>query len=282
MRKDHEKEGFGIITFALGEYYRDLALVLLESLRRYAPSQRVAVITDGDFEHLEAYFDVVIPVNHENGSPLRQKLFLNEYSPFQKTLFLDADSIALRPIEDFISMVLTENYPFSSSDGGWVDIESQKTEWVADVQKLKEKIESDTFRTFHGGLYYWNYDISQDWFTQAREYYDSFDESYGLREVPGHGYNEEIAFGLVALSRKKKGKNDHYIPSSRDIMTTYYYSEPSQRFFSKKIQVHSRHKPEKQEEHPLFFHFYRCNTDKPLYQKIKKKAFKRLEKYKKK
>ncbi len=276
MMSSDQKETptFGIITLAMGEYYHDLALVLVESLKRYMPDTKVAVVADGDFERLGRYFDEVIPINLEHGTTLKQKLFLNEYSPFEKTLFIDADSIALRSFQGFVDHLIREKYAFTSSLGYWTPTENQQTEWFHDAKLFKEKTEFEEFHCFHGGLYFWDHDASQDWFRMAREFNDSFDESWGLTEVPGHGFNEEIAFGCVAASLKEKTGFDHYQGQNTNHMTTSYYST-IKRGLLRGLVVRSRKSPYKK-ENPALFHFFHRQTKKPIYRWIKKKAFRAL------
>jgi hypothetical protein len=90
----------GIITIAQGKKrYIDMAVNLAISLRASSPGIPLAVITDSTDENLKKYFDFIIPINPDYGIGLIQKLRIYEYSCFEKTLFIDADCLAVRPVE---------------------------------------------------------------------------------------------------------------------------------------------------------------------------------------
>jgi len=272
------KPKFGIITLAMGEYYQELALVLLESLRRYMPHIEVAVVTDRNHGRLAEYFDHVISLDMTHGTTLKQKLYLNQYSPFQKTMFIDADSIALRSFQRFVDELIRQDYAFTSSLGDWAPTRSRKSEWVFDPLLLEQKIGSKDFHYPHGGLYFWDRDEGEKWFSLAREFYEKFDESYGLNRLPDHGFNEEIAFGCAIVFFKKRDGFDHYFPYNKKLMTTTYFSVIWRNLFGK-LMVRRRRLPFLFER-PCFFHFFHRNTKKRLYQSIKEDALKRLRKRK--
>jgi len=269
-----ERPPFGVMTLAMGEYYQDLALVLLESLRRYMPDLKVAVVTDNNEEKLSEYFDYVIPLDLAHGTTLKQKLFLNDYSPFAKTMFIDADTIALRSFQDFIDQLIDGEYPFTSNLVNWSPTRNQKSGWVLDPILLEKKTGFKDFCCPHGGLYFWDQEKGQKWFLLAREFYEKFDETYGLKNETDHGYNEEIAFGCAIISFKEQNGFDYYFPPNGNLMTTSYHSRMKRSVFGDLVV--RRRGSFIRKENPSLFHFFHNNTKKPLYQSIKKKAFTNL------
>ena len=94
----------GVMTMAYGrpEYIR-MAKGLARSLRLESPRVPIAIVTDRDESSLKRWFDVVIPLRTEYGVGLAQKLHLDRYIPFERTLFIDSDVLvygSLQPIWD--------------------------------------------------------------------------------------------------------------------------------------------------------------------------------------
>jgi hypothetical protein len=87
----------GILTLAQGhQRYIDMAIRLAESIRLNSPGLPMAVVTDRPENEMKPWFDVVVEVNPQHGKGLIQKLFLYDYSPFEETIFIDADCLAVR------------------------------------------------------------------------------------------------------------------------------------------------------------------------------------------
>lgn len=90
----------GVMTMAYGraEYIR-MAKGLARSLRLHAPGLPVAIVTDRDEPTLKRWFDAVLPLREEYGVGLAQKLHLDCYNPFDRTLFIDSDVLIYRPLD---------------------------------------------------------------------------------------------------------------------------------------------------------------------------------------
>ena len=94
----------GVMTMAYGrpEYIR-MAKGLARSLRLQSPRDPIAIVTDRNESSLNRWFDAVIPLRTEYGGGLAQKLHLDRYIPFDRTLFIDSDVLvygSLQPIWD--------------------------------------------------------------------------------------------------------------------------------------------------------------------------------------
>jgi len=90
----------GIITIALGaDYYIRMAKDLALSARKHCPSEPRAVVTDSRDPELRRLFDQTIPVDRSLGDPLFQKLWLEKYTPFDETLFIDSDSLLVGDLD---------------------------------------------------------------------------------------------------------------------------------------------------------------------------------------
>jgi hypothetical protein len=92
----------GVITLAYGharfaEQARSLAL----SLKLHAPHLRRALVTDSTDPEVLSLFTEVIPLRRDWGAGVRQKFFLDRYSPYDETLFIDSDCLALGNLDAF-------------------------------------------------------------------------------------------------------------------------------------------------------------------------------------
>jgi len=93
---------FGVCIIALGyELYGTSALNLAISLKIHEPELQIALLCEpSSIKHLNekelSYFDYLINVpekEYKNKNYFRVKLLLPELSPFEKTIYLDADNI---------------------------------------------------------------------------------------------------------------------------------------------------------------------------------------------
>jgi hypothetical protein len=91
----------GVLTIAYGsDRYLEMAKSLARSLQLHSPQVPRAVVTDSaDDAELKRLFDVCIPLNRELGSGFQQKLYLDKYTPFGRTLFLDSDSLVVTDVD---------------------------------------------------------------------------------------------------------------------------------------------------------------------------------------
>lgn len=84
----------GFLTIAYGnESYLRMALGLARSIRLRNRSCHLAIVTDYEAPRLHDFFDVVIPVDLSLGCGVSQKLHVDQYTPFEKTIFIDSDCL---------------------------------------------------------------------------------------------------------------------------------------------------------------------------------------------
>lgn len=105
------KNNCGIITIAIGEKFIKQAKYLSLSCMLHTPHTVRAVITDSP-ESLAAYYDIILPYNPGYGNPFSTKTRLHLYTPFYKTLFLDADSLVVQPL-DFCWEMLCSSFIYT-------------------------------------------------------------------------------------------------------------------------------------------------------------------------
>jgi hypothetical protein len=162
----------GVVVMAYGsDRFHSQAWDLARSLRLRSPSLPLAVVTDRPADPLHGHlFDHIVPLSPDTPPDCRAKLDLEQHSPFERTLYLDSDSLAFRDVgfvlerhrgRDFV--VLGRNV----TDG----------RWYADVPELCRLAGSPSIPQFNGGvLYFADSDITRAIFRCARELADLFDE----------------------------------------------------------------------------------------------------------
>ena len=117
---------YGVLTIAIGrKSFIEEAITLAESLSLHSDHIPRAVITDSDDPRLSILFDQIIPYNTDYGDPLAQKEAIDLYTPFEKTIFVDADCMIMRPL-DFV-FTLCESYDVAYigvavDSGEWYDV----------------------------------------------------------------------------------------------------------------------------------------------------------------
>lgn len=148
---DHAEHTRGFVTIATGrDHYYILARNLLRSCRKQARKYiRFAILCDRENEYTEEFDDVVI-MDGASCSYM-DKLQLGRYSPYEESIFIDADSLFLGDPavlwEDFAPMGDFSGYgaPIPLDvPGGWFYYEH--------TGKFQDQL---TFNVqMHGGLYY--------------------------------------------------------------------------------------------------------------------------------
>ena len=142
----------GFITIATGnEKYYILARNLLRSYKNNCKNEDIpfCIICDRKNEYTEEFDDVVIIENPNNS--YMDKLLLYKYSPYEETIFIDADSLILADPSclwnDFSNSDDVSCYGVSlplDSDKGWFDYEN--------CGDYKDQIKF--LIDLHGGIYY--------------------------------------------------------------------------------------------------------------------------------
>lgn len=185
----------GLLVLAMGprQYLRQ-AVGLLTSVRRWSPGERVAVVTD-DVPAARRYgFDDVVPLDPTSGPPFAQKLHASHYSPYDETLFVDADSLAYRPLNAIWAAM---------SSGADVTVQARlitQPFWCVDVTRLPTEYRLERYLEFNGGLLYWRRGTAADeTFAEARKLFARYDE-LGLRRF-GTQAGDEPPMSL-ALARR--------------------------------------------------------------------------------
>lgn len=141
----------GILTIATGKKrYIDMAKTLAVSLKVNYPHVQRAIVTDSADPELKELFHHIIEPDFSIGKGIIQKTLMHRYSPFDETLFVDADCMVVRSL-DFL---------FEAFAGKDVSALGKKVYdgvlFGVELKKLKTDFNVPHLLSFNGGVYYFS------------------------------------------------------------------------------------------------------------------------------
>ncbi|MDA9503285.1 hypothetical protein XI09_00150 [Bradyrhizobium sp. CCBAU 11386] len=152
----------------------------------------LAVVTDS--ERFGAAADIVIPPL--NGLPIGvvQKVFLDHYTPFKETLFIDSDCIVTRPFPDELEQIRSFDFTPAIETVTPADGED---EYIDNLPATLRSIGASSFPKFNGGVYFFREgNLSKSIFTVARDIHANY-RQYGIKAFDNSGPGEETVFALA-------------------------------------------------------------------------------------
>jgi hypothetical protein len=184
----------GIITLAYGHArFIEQARSLAHSLQLHAPQLPRTLITDSKNPEILRQFTEVIPYRPEYGSGVRQKLFLDRYSPYVQTLFIDSDCLVLGNLDAFWSTFAGQCFGVP----GYRYLQMGSTDPYLDVDHVLESLHLTKLPKFNGGTYYFTRSPeASDFFATARNMLDNW-RALRLCEFRRDGPNDESLYSLA-------------------------------------------------------------------------------------
>lgn len=209
----------GIIIIAIySDFYLNLAINLAKSIRKYHKSLAITIITDKDVKG----FDTIKPqMQHymEKGAvnPFRLKTFIYDYSPYDTTLYLDADNLCLKPLDGLFKKV--EGVEFQLHEvkrWGKENRHKCKMVWLD-----KMGVPLGDFQEKYGcaDAVYPEYNSSFIFFKKSpknKEYFDLVKIAYMDRKTDfrpiGKYYPDELAYGISSAALGHYSSIEHFKP----------------------------------------------------------------------
>lgn len=133
----------GIITIAIGKKYVSQAKYLAYSCMLNSPHTLRAVITNMP-DTLTNFFDFIIPYNDKD-NPFSLKTRIYDLSPFENTLYLDADSLVFHPIDGYWNYLNDQNYVYEGA-------KLTAGDWYFDIEKARNLINAEWIPKFNSGM----------------------------------------------------------------------------------------------------------------------------------
>ena len=160
----------GVLTIAYGrQKYVTQAINLARSIRLRDPHLPLAVATDLPAAAFADHYDEVIPWDFSEWPELVSKLELYALTPFDTTLFLDADCLVVRSLEQVFGY-------FEGQDFAVFGRNAPDAIWFRSVAAVQAVVPSPTYPIFNGGLYYFTRSArAEEVFRRARALFPHYD-----------------------------------------------------------------------------------------------------------
>jgi hypothetical protein len=135
----------GFITIAIGKKYASQAKYLALSAMLHCPHVLRAVITDCP-SILTGYYDFIIPYTLDHGNPFMLKTRINLYTPFENTIYFDADSLIINTIDSYWEALDYRSFAYAGAF-------SKKGKWYFDIEKIIEDFDLSWIARFNSGMF---------------------------------------------------------------------------------------------------------------------------------
>jgi hypothetical protein len=122
---------------------RNLAL----SLRRHSPSIARALLTDAPAGPAASLYDEVVTIDPPPARDCLAKLHIDVLTPYRRTLYLDADCLVLRSLDELFSLFAGQEFAVH----GHNVIEGH---WYADIAKTLRRARVPQLPKINGALFY--------------------------------------------------------------------------------------------------------------------------------
>ena len=181
----------GLLTIVFGHRrYARMAVDLARSIRVRDAAIPLAVATDLDASAFGGWFDHVVPWHDRYDSYFERKFDLGRMSPFERTLFLDADCLVLRPLREVMAA-------FDGHDFSVAGRNRARPWWFTNPDAIRSRVDRASYPGFNGGLLHFRRSATADAvFARARSLVASYDD-LGLTRLPGGGINDEPLFSMA-------------------------------------------------------------------------------------
>ena len=184
----------GILTIALGEKrYIEMAKMLALSLLKTNPGIERAIISDADKDEFDNLYDIYIPCDPTLGNGINQKLYLDKYTPFEETLFIDSDCLVFNALDDMIALCREHAFVVFGD-------QINSGEWYMDVAEMCKKFNLASIPLFNGGTYYFNdLTIATAIYSRARQLKANY-AGLGFHEFRGSVNEEPLIAVAMAIN----------------------------------------------------------------------------------
>lgn len=193
----------GILLIGIGDYYQKLAYNLLKSIKKHTDIE-VTLVTDDTSPYFIKEFDNVVEpqlchyLENRRINPFKLKTFINLYTPYDKTLYLDVDTVCINDISEIFEK---DFYIQEVGRYGYEEADKCHMVWV----KKAGLTIRDIFDAYNVSkeVKYPEYNSSVILFTKEHDgYFAKVQECYNDRRIAfkdiGGRYPDELAFNLAS------------------------------------------------------------------------------------
>jgi hypothetical protein len=193
----------GIITIAIGKKYAVQAKYLAYSCLLHVPHILRAVITDIP-DLLSPFYDIIVPFDRDGDDPFSVKTCLPHYTPFEKTLYLDSDSLVVNNIDYYWQFIESDHFSYFG-------IYTAEGNWYYDVPGIIKRFGFTWFPKFNSGMLLFDKsEKSKTVFDTAYHYFVNHkDEGIDVSYFRGAFYPDEPFFAISFAKNGIKPVEDH-------------------------------------------------------------------------
>ena len=192
----------GIVTIAHSKMkYARQAVNLARSIRYRSPDIPLAVATDLDARHVEGHYDIVIPRNFAHFPGILCKLELYKISPFETTLFIETDCLAVGSLHRVFDYFQGQEFAVFGRN-------VPELHYFQSSELIQSVVPSATYPSFNGGLsYFVKCPVAEQIYEDAKELLVRYDDLrlnrvyHSLRNPDGTPCDEP----LIGLAMAKAG-----------------------------------------------------------------------------
>lgn len=203
----------GVLILALGHNnYYQMAMVLAASIKSNDVDLPICLVTDYNVDALDAkLFDTVKKPTKKiisNGDFIKAKLWMYDFSPFEETIFLDADQVVLEGKKLVSVFNELKNIELTFSNTGKSDI----SVW-ADVNEVKKIYGDKPFWNFHSEFVYFKKS------SETKKYFDVAKNIYNENKIKSANkfangnMADELAFQCAAMVTGFYPHKENWLPN---------------------------------------------------------------------
>lgn len=207
-------ESQGYITVATRRRkHLEMAVDLALSLRKHDATRAIAVVVDEANHsvlnrHYPNVFDSVHVVPRELAFGYAPKLYVAEVTPFSQTLFVDADCLVLRSLEELWSALRPLDFTVL---GDYVTPSDEVKHHNISTRRIAERFELKTYFHASSPLFYFQRERGRDVLGKCLDLYTGPLNQLRYWRWDAACAPDEIAFGIVG-SREEIGRFPQYDP----------------------------------------------------------------------
>ncbi len=212
----------GICIIASGNpYYGQWALNLCLSIKYSSPNEKVSLLYSGvGALHIQPYinfFDKVIELprecyySNEIESHVKTKTFLHDYSPYDETIYIDADVVWFprRPISKLFEELKEVDFTMGSRDKIQLSQGMGRFQWANSENVLKMFGDKQSYNLSSEFIYFKKSEKVKEFFDSAKIFFD--EPTIPYKRFNG-GMPDELAFQMAMLKHDIYPHKEHFLP----------------------------------------------------------------------